>query len=173
MPLAVVLPTSTEQVQAVIRLCHRERIPFVARGSGTGLSGGALPVENGIVISLARMNRILEVDLPNARIVVEPGVINLNVTARVAPARLFLRARPLLAIRLQHRRQRRRKRRRRPLPQVRLHHHPRARPRSRPSRRHSRPLRRRRSTPPVTISSASSSAPKARSASPRKSPSAS
>ena len=89
MPLAVVLPTSTEQVQAVIRICHRERIPFVARGSGTGLSGGALPVKNGIVISLARMNRILEVDLANQRMVVEPGVINLDVTARVAPAGYF------------------------------------------------------------------------------------
>src|SRR5438105_280209 len=84
LPLAVVLPISTEQVQSIIRICHRERIPFVARGSGTGLSGGALPVKNGIVISLARMNRILEVDLPNQRIVVEPGVINLDVTARVA-----------------------------------------------------------------------------------------
>jgi glycolate oxidase len=89
MPLAVVLPISTEQVQAVIRVCHRERIPFVARGSGTGLSGGALPVNNGIVISLARMNRILEVDLANHRIVVEPGVINLNVTARVSPSGYF------------------------------------------------------------------------------------
>jgi len=71
-PLAVLLPTSTEQVQAIVRVCHREKIPFVARGSGTGLSGGALPVANGIVISLARMNRILEVDLPNQRVVVEP-----------------------------------------------------------------------------------------------------
>ena len=88
-PLAVALPTSTEQVQAVLRICHRERIPFVARGSGTGLSGGALPVEGGIVISLARMNRILEVDLPNARVVVEPGVINLDVTGRVASAGYF------------------------------------------------------------------------------------
>jgi glycolate oxidase len=83
MPLAVLLPTSTEQVQSIVRVCHRERIPFVARGSGTGLSGGALPVENGILISLARMNRILEVDLPNARVIVEPGVINLDVTGRV------------------------------------------------------------------------------------------
>jgi len=83
MPRAVLLPTSTEQVQAIVRICHREKIPFVARGSGTGLSGGALPVENGIVISLARMNRILEVDFPNARAVVEPGVINLDVTARI------------------------------------------------------------------------------------------
>jgi glycolate oxidase len=83
MPRAVLLPHSAEQVQAIVRICHRERLPFVARGSGTGLSGGALPVENGIVISLARMNRILEVDFANARAVVEPGVINLDVTARI------------------------------------------------------------------------------------------
>jgi glycolate oxidase len=83
LPLAVLLPADTQQVQAIVRICHRERMPFVARGSGTGLSGGALPVENGIVISLARMNRILEVDLPNARVIVEPGVINLEVTAHV------------------------------------------------------------------------------------------
>src|SRR3974390_2817192 len=88
-PRAVLLPASTEQVQGIVRICHRERIPFVARGSGTGLSGGALPVENGIVISLARMNRILEVDLENARVVVEPGVINLNVTGRVQPQEYF------------------------------------------------------------------------------------
>src|SRR5580700_9086298 len=89
MPQAVLLPSSTAEVQAVLRLCHRERIPFVARGSGTGLSGGALPVEDGIVISLTRMNRILEVDLPNARVVVEPGVINLDVTTRVEPQGYF------------------------------------------------------------------------------------
>ena len=89
LPLAVLLPTSTEQVQAIVRVCHREKIPFVARGSGTGLSGGALPVANGIVISLARMNRILEVDLPNQRVIVEPGVMNLNVTLRVAPDGYF------------------------------------------------------------------------------------
>ena len=88
-PVAVVLPETTEQVQAVVRVCHRERIPFVARGSGTGLSGGALPVTGGIVIGLARMTRILDVDLPNARIVVEPGVINLEVTGRVASADFF------------------------------------------------------------------------------------
>src|SRR6266481_538606 len=89
MPRAVVLPNFTDQVQAIVRICHRERIPFVARGSGTGLSGGALPVENGIVISLARMNRILEVDFPNARVIVEPGVINLDVTGRVSPQDYF------------------------------------------------------------------------------------
>src|SRR6266446_170237 len=89
MPRAVLLPNSTDQVQAIVRICHRVRIPFVARGSGTGLSGGALPVENGIVISLARMNRILEVDFLNARVVVEPGVINLDVTGRVSPQDYF------------------------------------------------------------------------------------
>ena len=89
MPRAVLLPNSTQQVQAVVRICHRERIPFVARGSGTGLSGGALPVENGIVIRLARMNRILEVDFAYARVIVEPGVINLDVTGRVAPQEYF------------------------------------------------------------------------------------
>jgi glycolate oxidase len=89
LPAAVVLPSDTEQVQSILRLCHRERMPFVARGSGTGLSGGALPVENGIVISLARMNRILEVDLSNARVIVEPGVINLDVTGRVQPDGFF------------------------------------------------------------------------------------
>src|SRR5580698_5254498 len=84
MPGAVVLPRSTEQVQAVVRICARHRIPFVARGSGTGLSGGALPAAGGIVISFARMNRILEIDIPNQRVVVEPGVINSHVTDAVA-----------------------------------------------------------------------------------------
>ncbi len=89
LPSAVLLPTTTEQVQAIARLCYREKIPFVARGSGTGLSGGALPVENGVVVSLARMNRILEVDYVNQRAVVQPGVINSNVTAEVSPHGFF------------------------------------------------------------------------------------
>jgi glycolate oxidase len=88
-PRAVALPDSAEQVQRIVRVCHREKIPFVARGAGTGLSGGALPVENGILISLTRMNRILEVDFENARAVVEPGVVNLDVTARVATRNYF------------------------------------------------------------------------------------
>ena len=83
LPGAVLLPDSTQQVQAILRVCHREKIPFVARGSGTGLSGGALPVAKGVLISLTRMNRILEVDLANARVVAEPGVVNLDVTGRV------------------------------------------------------------------------------------------
>ena len=88
-PTAVVLPSNAEQVQQIVRLCDRAGVAFVARGSGTGLSGGALPVEGGIVISLARLNRILEVDIPNARVTVEPGVINAQVTAAVAPHGYF------------------------------------------------------------------------------------
>jgi glycolate oxidase len=82
-PSLVVLPESTEQVQAVVRACHAARVPFVARGAGTGLSGGALPVADGVVIALTRLNRILEVDLESARIVVQPGVSNLQVTEAV------------------------------------------------------------------------------------------
>src|SRR5215469_14716304 len=84
MPGAVVLPRSAEEVQAVVRICAKYKIPFVARGSGTGLSGGALPAEGGVVISFARMNRILEIDIPNERVVVEPGVINQHVTDAVS-----------------------------------------------------------------------------------------
>ena len=82
-PALVVLPGSTEDVQAVLRLCTRERLPWVARGAGTGLSGGAAPVAGGIVVSLARLNRVLEIDLDSQRVVVEPGVTNLDVTRAV------------------------------------------------------------------------------------------
>jgi glycolate oxidase len=66
-PDAVVLPRTTAQVQQIVRLCRGEGVPFVARGHGTGLSGGALPVKNGIVIGLSRMNRVLDIDIPNLR----------------------------------------------------------------------------------------------------------
>jgi len=89
MPSAVVLPSTAEQVRQIVQYCYVEDVPFVARGSGTGLSGGALPVEGGIVISLSRLNRILDVDIPNARVTVEPGVINAHVTAVVAPYGYF------------------------------------------------------------------------------------
>ncbi len=84
-PGAVVLPTSAADVQTVVRLCHQHGVPFVARGHGTGLSGGALPHPEGVLIVLSRLNRILEVDIPNQRVVVEPGVTNLEITKRVAP----------------------------------------------------------------------------------------
>ncbi len=84
LPGAVVLPRNAQQVQAIVRFCALHKIPFVSRGAGTGLSGGALPAKGGIVIGLARMNRILETDIANQRVVVEPGVINSHVTQRVA-----------------------------------------------------------------------------------------
>jgi glycolate oxidase len=83
LPAAVLLPQSTEQVAACVRICHDSRIPFVARGAGTGLSGGALPVAGGVVICLARMHEVLRVDVDNARVVVQPGVTNAAVTAAV------------------------------------------------------------------------------------------
>src|SRR6476660_6508662 len=88
-PAIVALPGSTEEVQAVLRLCHRRKVPFVARGAGTGLSGGALPVADGVVISLARLNRILEGDPVARRAVVEPGVTNLAITKAAAPHGLY------------------------------------------------------------------------------------
>src|SRR5437868_13905974 len=83
-PALVALPADASEVQAVVRICNQAAVPFVARGAGTGLSGGALPVAEGIVISLARMNRVLEVDLDSQRITVQPGVTNLQVTEAVA-----------------------------------------------------------------------------------------
>jgi len=84
-PLAVVVPETPDEVITLVRFCHAEKLPFVARGSGTSLSGGSLPVAQGIVITLNRLNRILRLD-PSERIaVVEPGVVNLAVTAAAQP----------------------------------------------------------------------------------------
>ena len=83
-PSLVVLPESGEQVQKILKVLYDEGIPWVARGSGTGLSGGALPVAEGVLIVLSRLRSILEVDLENQRVVVEPGVVNLWVSQEVA-----------------------------------------------------------------------------------------
>jgi glycolate oxidase len=88
-PELVALPETASEVQAVVRLCHEHRVPFVARGAGTGLSGGALPVADGIVISLARLSRVLEIDLERGRVTVEPGVTNLEITRAVAAEGFF------------------------------------------------------------------------------------
>jgi len=88
-PALVVLPATTEEVAAVVRVCAREQVPFVARGAGTGLSGGSLPVADGIVIGLARMRRILSVDVANQRAVVQPGVANAGISAAVAQHNLY------------------------------------------------------------------------------------
>ena len=81
----VVFPTETEQVAELVKLANREGIPFVARGAGTGLSGGCLPTEGGLVISLVRMNRVLEVDYDNQVAVVEPGLVTLHLSWAVGP----------------------------------------------------------------------------------------
>jgi len=88
-PLLVLLPHTTEQVQAILRYCHAERIPVVARGAGTGLSGGALPHEEGVLLSLARLNRILEVDPDNMQARVQPGVRNLAISEAAKPHGLY------------------------------------------------------------------------------------
>src|SRR5579864_8377790 len=77
-PLAVAFPLSTFEVSEVVRACNEFGVPYTARGAGTGLSGGAIPAHGGVLINLARMNRILEIDVDNMRAVVEPGVVNLR-----------------------------------------------------------------------------------------------
>ena len=84
-PALVVLPETTAEVAAVVRACAQAGVPFVARGSGTGLSGGALPHADGVLVVTSRMRRILEIDRDGQRAVVEPGVINLQVTKAAAP----------------------------------------------------------------------------------------
>ncbi|SEP67750.1 glycolate oxidase [Azotobacter beijerinckii] len=89
MPMLVVLPERIEQVEALLRLCHRRQVPVVARGAGTGLSGGALPLEQGILLVMARFNKILEVN-PEGRFArVQPGVRNLAISQAAAPFGLY------------------------------------------------------------------------------------
>ena len=88
-PTAAVLPGTAEQVQQVVRACYETGTPWVARGSGTGLSGGALPVAEGVLIVLARLRRILSIELDDALVVVEPGVTNLAVSKAVAPSHFY------------------------------------------------------------------------------------
>ncbi|MFN2490577.1 MAG: FAD-linked oxidase C-terminal domain-containing protein [Actinomycetota bacterium] len=88
-PRVAVLPDSSSEVRAIVRACRDAGVPWVARGSGTGLSGGAVPIAEGVLIVLSRMRRILEVDLDNARVVVEPGVTNLEVSRAVAPTHFY------------------------------------------------------------------------------------
>ena len=85
LPDAVVFPRSAEDVVRIVRLANQFEIPLIGRGAGTGLSGGALTPEGGLLVVFSRMKRILEIDLPNRRAVVEPGVVNLDLTQAVAP----------------------------------------------------------------------------------------
>jgi len=89
LPLIVVLPGDISEVQAVMRICHQEDVPVVARGAGTGLSGGALPLENGILLSLARLNTIIAIDPDNLCARVQPGVRNLAISEAAKPYGLY------------------------------------------------------------------------------------
>jgi glycolate oxidase len=88
-PEVVVFPRSTQDVVNIVKLAAKHRIPLVGRGAGTGLSGGAIPRVGGIMIGFSRMNRILDIDIPNERATVEPGVVNLDISAAVAPFGYF------------------------------------------------------------------------------------
>jgi glycolate oxidase len=89
LPSAVVLPSSTRDVAAVVRIARECGEPIVARGAGTGLCGGAIPADGGVVMSMARMNRLLELDVRNRRARVQPGLINLDLSKKVAAENLF------------------------------------------------------------------------------------
>ncbi|MFA7096779.1 MAG: FAD-linked oxidase C-terminal domain-containing protein [Gammaproteobacteria bacterium] len=89
LPLAAVLPDTVAQVQAILRLCHERKVPVVARGAGTSLSGGALPRADGVLLSLARFNRILHIDPVNRVARVEPGVRNLAISQAAEPHGLY------------------------------------------------------------------------------------
>jgi glycolate oxidase len=89
LPMVVALPRTVQEVQAVLRLCHAQHVPVVARGAGTGLSGGALPHAEGVLLGLARLNRILQIDPQNRTARVEPGVRNLALSEAAAPYGLY------------------------------------------------------------------------------------
>src|SRR5216684_5701662 len=84
-PDIVVLPASTEEVAAIVKIASHHNVPVVPRGAGTGLSGGAIPIYGGIVVIFTRMNRILEVDYANLRAVVQPGLVNLHLSNALNP----------------------------------------------------------------------------------------
>jgi glycolate oxidase len=88
-PAMVVFPRTTEDVVEIVKITAKYKIPIVGRGSGTGLSGGAIPRSGGVIIGFSRMNRILEIDLENERAIVQPGVINLDITMAVQAAGYF------------------------------------------------------------------------------------
>ena len=89
LPMVVVIPETLEQVQATLRLCSEQKVPVVARGAGTGLSGGALPLSGGVLLVLARFNRILEIDTQNRVARVQPGVTNLAISKAAEPHGLY------------------------------------------------------------------------------------
>ena len=142
LPMVVVLPETTDQVAQVLRYCHDNGIRVVPRGAGTSLSGGALPLVDGVLLGMGKFNRIREIDFANRVAVVEPGVTNLAISKAVEDEGVLLRAGPLVADRLHHRRQRRGEFRRRALPEIRHDHQQHPRPRDGADHRRDRPARR-------------------------------
>ena len=89
MPLLVALPENEEQAQEVVKICHELRVPVVPRGAATGLSGGAMPHLDGVVVSLAKLKKIIKIDPVSRTAVVQPGVRNLAVSEAAAPFSLY------------------------------------------------------------------------------------
>jgi glycolate oxidase len=89
LPMLVAMPETVAQVQAIMRICHALQVPVVARGAGTGLSGGALPLSDGLLLSLAKFNSILDIDPDACSARVQPGVRNLAISQAAAPYSLF------------------------------------------------------------------------------------
>ncbi|MDX1796198.1 MAG: FAD-binding protein, partial [Hydrogenovibrio sp.] len=88
-PLAVVLPESVEEVKTALAICRKHQTPVISRGSGTGLSGGSLPLKDGIVLGLTKMNQILEIDPLARTAVVQPGVRNISISQAVESHNLY------------------------------------------------------------------------------------
>ena len=139
-PSLAVFPGNREQTIAVVRLLAEEGLPFVPRGAGTGLSGGAL-ADNIVVVGLHRLKEIISLDVPNRRATVEPGVVNLRLNKHVAPHGLALRSGSVERGRVHDRRKRRGERGRSTLPEVRSHAQSRARDDRAPAERRGRGAR--------------------------------
>ncbi len=122
LPMVVVLPSTVDELRAVLAYCYAHDVKVVPRGAGTSLSGGSLPLQDGVLISMMKFNKIKETDFENRLAVVEPGVTNSAITPRGRTSRLLLCAGPFLADRLLDRRQCGRKLRRRALPKIWAHH---------------------------------------------------
>jgi glycolate oxidase len=118
-PMVVVLPATTDEVAGVLRICHEEGVPVVPRGSGTSLAGGAMPTADCVILGVARLREVLEVDLPNRAIRVQAGITNLAVTRRGRGRRVLLRPRPVEPAGLRDRGQHRDEFGRRALPEIR------------------------------------------------------
>lgn len=88
-PDYVVMPCTTDEVSEIVKLAHKHRIPITARGAGTGLAGGAVPMQGGIVLDMSRMNKIVDIDIQNLQVLVEPGLIHADLNRSLKPHGFF------------------------------------------------------------------------------------